>query len=191
MFYFPGYSQLINVTSTFLTRHLESMTLSISTKVFLVLTCCTFLSACYDCGPQRELTVTLNISSRDSIKLNKIWAKKDTGLVDLTNYEKGSEPEYRCCGVSLTLPISLIADQTTYFFEFENREDSLTVFYKRDFQYDGRCGFVADIVTSSASPRAVSSFSRTSVSATSYVGGKQKISLGGPYRGGIQIDLVL
>jgi hypothetical protein len=147
------------------------------------------LYGCIDCGPQKELTVGINFNrGKDSLHLKKIEA---IGALDQQIFEKQvvdfntsqSFPD-------LSLPISLNADSTTYIFEFDNRVDTLTLFYQRDFHYKNNCGFVTDTKRPASPYESKSTFQQVHVSYESYIKYKVTLtsSLGG---GGINVGVTL
>lgn len=126
------------------------------------------LYGCTDCGPQKELTVGINFNKgKDSLHLKKIEA---IGALDQQIFKKQvldfntSKPF-----PDLSLPISLNADSTTYIFEFDNRVDTLTLFYQRDFHYKDHCGFVTDTKSPGTWRNSNSTFSKVNVSYESYL----------------------
>ncbi|WP_414617800.1 hypothetical protein [Dyadobacter sp. 32] len=137
------------------------------------------LNGCQECGPQKELTVDVSISGTPN-RLKKITA---LGVLNDEKLKEQSDSTLKDYWM-LKLPISLNSDQTTYIFEFENRTDTMAIFYVRDFYYEDGCGFVADV----KSARGLSTFSNLSVSATSYIGKGEFLN---PYHGGIRIHAYL
>jgi hypothetical protein len=141
------------------------------------------LYGCLDCGPQKELTVGINFNrGKDTLHLKKIEAigaqnqqifKKQ--VADFNTSEQFPD---------LSLPISLNADSTTYIFEFDNRVDTLTLFYLRDFHYKNNCGFVTDTKRPLSLYPSRSTFQEVDVSYDSYV--QYKLTLGG---GGITVRI--
>ncbi|GLU50688.1 hypothetical protein [Dyadobacter frigoris] len=126
------------------------------------------LSGCIDCGPQKELTIRLSIDA-DTFLLKKVTAP---GAIDLSifdeqvkNYTSHSYSQLK----DFTFPISLNADSTTYIFEFENRTDTLTLFYARDFSYKNGCGFVVDAKYPNSSFETKSTFKYVHVDYQSYI----------------------
>lgn len=147
-------------------------------------------ASCYDCGPQQELTFDLSVSSYpDTIPvLKKVYSKNGVDTIDLSDK---IPPYYIGTNTSLSLPLTLHENQTTYFFEFENRRDSLTVFYERKFYYDNHCGFVADVSTSKNPPRATGTFTNVRVTSKPYVGGEDANGILKSYYGGISVGVEL
>lgn len=147
------------------------------------------LYGCIDCGPQKELTVSINFNQgKDSLHLNKVEA---IGALDQQIFQK-QVVDFNTANPfpDLTLPISLNADSTTYIFEFDNRMDTLTLFYQRDFHYKNNCGFVTDTKRPASRYESKSTFKEVYVYYESYI--KYDItflsSLGG---GGISLRITL
>ncbi len=147
------------------------------------------LYGCTDCGPQQELSVSIRFDrTKDSLYLNQIHA---IGALDQKSFKEQTEyfnkyQEFSFAG----LPISLLADSTTYVFEFNNRTDTLTLFYQRDFYYKENCGFVVDTKRPTRPEESKSTFSAVEVFYDSYL--KKNITLtsadGG---GGISLNITL
>lgn len=145
---------------------------------------------CFDCGPQRELTASLYINKgqKPAIPLRRVYA---LGALDQQIFQKQVEdfntgnpfPDF-------TFPISLNADSTTYVFEFETRTDTLTLFYKRDFYYKDKCGFVTDTQSPGTWRNNKSTFSEVNVIYQSYL--RRDITLMGSNGGeGISVNISL
>lgn len=154
--------------------------------LLLLIIICPFLNSCRDCGPQAEPEISIFFSSfgSESLTLNKIHAlnaqNQDVFQEQNNQSNIGSH--------SFFFPISLHADSTTYIFEFENRIDTLTIFYKREFYHKHNCGFVVDALEPVNSVTNKSTFSEVDVSYTPYVGyGKSPSST--HYNGGITVNI--
>ncbi|MHA4737732.1 hypothetical protein [Dyadobacter sp. MSC1_007] len=94
---------------------------------------------CIDCGPQAELTARVYFS-QDSLQLDSVYALKAVNQNAIAKQVKaylGQQSE-------LELPISMLADTTTYVFYFKDRIDTLSIYYERVFRYKGDCGFITD-----------------------------------------------
>ena len=129
------------------------------------------LSSCIDCGPQRELTIQLSIEAdADTFLLKKVTAP---GAIDLSIFDKQvnsyDSQSYYARLRDFNFPISLNADSTTYIFEFENRTDTLTLFYTRDFSYKNGCGFVVDAERPASLTETKSTFKDVYVEYDSYI----------------------
>jgi len=129
------------------------------------------LYGCTDCGPQQELTARISFQpAKDSLHLNQIYA---LGARDQQLFKNQTEYFNQYHQFSLSdFPISLLADSTSYVFEFDNRVDTLTLFYQRDFFYKEHCGFVVDMKKPARSEDARSTFSSVSVVYESYLAEK-------------------
>lgn len=115
--------------------------------VLLLCLAALLMSGCIDCGPQKELTIQLSIQAfPDTFLLKKVTAP---GAIDQSVFEEQTKnyypKSYYVGSFDFTFPISLNADSTTYIFEFENRTDTLSLFYTRYFSYKDGCGFVVDV----------------------------------------------
>lgn len=139
------------------------------------------LYGCLDCGPQKELTVGINFNrGKDTLHLKKIEA---IGAQNQQIFKKQVEDFNTSKPFpDLSLPISLNADSTTYVFEFDNRVDTLTLFYQRDFHYKNNCGFVTDTKRPLRPYPSKSTFQEVDVNYESYI--KYKVTLTGGYGGG-------
>jgi len=170
---------------------LEKQTFNYSTmkKLLPLLFIIVVLYGCVDCGPQQELTVGINFHrEKDSLHLNQVYA---LGALDQQIFNKQTE-DFNNSRLFLTLafPISLLTDSTTYVFEFENRTDTLTLFYQRDFYYKKDCGFVVDTKKPARSEDSKSTFSKVNVSYDSYL--MEKVTFtGGTGGNGINVDVTL
>ena len=145
------------------------------------------LYGCIDCGPQQELTARVNFSGvKDSIHLNQVYA---LGALDQQSFKKQTE-DFNQLHSQLQFPISLLADSTTYVLEFDNRTDTLTLFYQRDFYYKKNCGFVVDTKRPARLEDSKSTFSQVNVFYDSYL--MERITLtGGIGGGGINVNITL
>jgi len=148
------------------------------------------LYGCTDCGPQQELSVRISINTgKDSIHLNQLYA---LGAVDQQVFQKQvayfNKDQY--FSKQFELPISLLADSTTYVFGFNNRTDTLTLFYQRDFYYKDKCGFVIDTKQPARLENSISTFSQVHVNYESYL--KEKFTFPSGIGGnGIYLDITL
>lgn len=117
-------------------------------QLLLITICAVWLSGCGDsCPPDSEPNFRLTISSEEPLKLQNIKAigAIDTSFLSNVGYY---EREY----LSLNLPLSLLSDSVTYVFNFDSRIDTLTVFYKRDFEREEECGFVLKVAQPKSQP---------------------------------------
>ena len=147
------------------------------------------LYGCIDCGPQQELTVEVSFNRiKDSLHLKHVYA---LGALDQQLFNRQTEDFNNSQYIpTLTFPISLLADSTTYVFEFENRTDTLTLFYQRDFYYKKNCGFVVDTKRPARLEDSKSTFSQVNVFYDSYL--MERITLtGGIGGGGINVNITL
>lgn len=149
----------------------------------LLIVCGLLQSGCERCGPQKELAFDLSLYSEDSLlTLNRVYAIKAVDTVFFSilgeNYDRG--------GWSFELPLTMQEDQTTYFFEFNQRKDSLTVLYDRKFYHKDGCGYVVDIEDVSVE----GSFSEVYQTFDPYVGEGQNRILD-YYSGGLRIRATL
>ncbi|GAB2783791.1 hypothetical protein GCM10027275_29800 [Rhabdobacter roseus] len=93
------------------------------------------LSSCKECGPQAEPMVSVqHIGRRTFQSITALGAVNDSVFrrIDSDHY-------------SYQLPLSLLADSTTYLFVSETRVDTLTIRYRRLFYDEKGCGFVVDV----------------------------------------------
>lgn len=110
---------------------------------FLTAICAVWLCSCGDaCPPDSEHEFHLTISSENPLKLKKIEA---VGAIDTSFTYKYNFGDYQGKFLAMDLPLSLRSDSVTYIFDFEIRIDTLTVFYKRDFEREEECGFVMKV----------------------------------------------
>lgn len=144
------------------------------------------LYGCIDCGPQEELVAGINIYG-DSLKLINVHAlgATDQHLFLPLNQLNNNPSGY------FDFPISLHADSTTYIFEFENRIDTLTLFYKRVFYYRKGCGFVVDAEIPDNYKSYNSTFKKVNVQYTSYIYEGRVTLFNGGGKGGINVGIQL
>jgi len=126
--------------------------------------------SCIDCGPQAELTARIDFYG-DSLKFDSAYAlsavSQEVIRRQTDNFTPGSY-------FSISLPISLVSDTTTYIFRSGERIDTLSIYYRRIFRYKGGCGFIADALEPARGNRFYSTFSTTEVYYDPYVlSGKQ------------------
>lgn len=151
------------------------------------------LSGCIDCGPQKELTIRLLINAYpDTFLLKKVTAP---GAIDLSIFDaqvkSNASQSYYNQSRDFTVPISLNADSTTYIFEFENRTDTLTLFYSRDFYYKDGCGFVVDAKYPNTPFETKSTFKYVHVDYQSYILDEKIRPFGTSEGPGISIEVSL
>ncbi|MCF2446154.1 hypothetical protein L0657_19510 [Dyadobacter sp. CY345] len=147
------------------------------------------LYGCTDCGPQQELSVRIRFDrTKDSLYLNQIQA---IGALDQKVFKEQTEYFNKYQEFSFTgLPISLLADSTTYVFNFNNRTDTLTLFYQRDFYYKENCGFVVDTKRPAKLQETISTFSQVRAEYESYI--MEEVTLKGGIGGqGISLNITL
>ena len=145
-------------------------------KLFLILILVTpILTGCLECGPQKELTLSLSLAS-DTVRLKKVYA---IGAKNQDVFQKQVKPELTR-SQSFDLPFSLHADETTYVFEFETRIDSLTVYYNRLFSHKQDCGFIVDVEAPANGINYRSTFDKVGVEYQSYLNGRKGILMPGP-----------
>lgn len=172
-----------------LSLSLETFNLSTMKKHLPLLMIILTLYGCIDCGPQQELSARINfLTAKDSLHLKQIYA---LGALDQKIFQEQTAYFNRYDDFSLAgLPISLLADSTTYVFAFDNRTDTLTLFYQRDFYYKDNCGFVVDTKRPAGREDTQSTFSRVNTYYESYI--KEKVTLtGGIGGGGITVNITL
>ena len=131
-------------------------------KVILLLTGLSLaLSSCRECGPQAEPMVSVEYIGRRTFQsITALGAVNDSLLrrIDSDHY-------------SYPLPLSLLADSTTYLFVSETRVDTLTIRYRRLFYDQKGCGFVVDIAKPAGyAPGHYTTFQRVEIDYGSYVG---------------------
>lgn len=131
---------------------------------FLVLLVACSVAGCYDCGPQAEPTITLNIERESLPNLREIGAvgtKSDSLLrrIELTDFFNTVE-----------LPVSMLQDSTTFLLFSENTIDTLTLFYKRIFDVKKQCGYYIDLAEPTSGLRFRSTLPNVAVEYSSYLG---------------------
>jgi hypothetical protein len=130
--------------------------------LFLIVAC--FATSCYDCGPQAEPLITL------SVRAENHTLQRVTALGAISDSVFNRFPFERNNGFG-ELPLSLLQDSTTYLFYFEDRVDTLTLFYKRIFDVRRECGYYVDIAPPTGRQYQYrSTFSATEVIYSPYVG---------------------
>ncbi|KAA0990110.1 hypothetical protein [Dyadobacter aurulentus] len=80
------------------------------------------IQSCVDCGPQRELSVEIRFME-DSLGIDSIFAVNALDNQIFQNEAENLTEMYR----SVTLPISMHADSTTFVFVSRAKRDSFTV----------------------------------------------------------------
>ena len=133
-----------------------------NTLLFLFLL--VILASCEHCGPQKELSLRIYLRG-DTLKLDSISALNALNQTAFREQIELQSPNSR----QFDLPMSLLADSTTYIFAFKTRTDTLTVFYKRDFSYKNGCGFIVDAHSPDLPTKAKSTFSKVDVTYDPYV----------------------
>lgn len=80
-------------------------------------------------------------------ELTRLWAEGATSDQHFENERLLYNNNYEIPNATmvLNLPVSLVNDLTTYYFQYGDHTDSLTVRYKRNFRYTEYCGFVAQV----------------------------------------------
>jgi hypothetical protein len=96
------------------------------------------MASCYDCGPKAEPLVDFDINT-GMFTLKKVGA---LGAVSDSLFQ--SFTIHKNIGYG-KLPLSLLHDSTTYLFYFEDRVDTLTLYYQRIFDTRKQCGYYVDI----------------------------------------------
>jgi hypothetical protein len=139
-------------------------------SLLLILLLSPALYNCTYCGPQQEPAASLQMSGQ----VSRLRSLQAVGTLD-PDYFK-SQVGYEIRDVTyFTLPLSLHADSTTYIFDFQDRMDTLTIYYKREFYYKDNCGFVMDLAKPSSGSHQKSTFSRVNVSYFPYVISHRKV----------------
>ena len=142
------------------------------------------IQSCVDCGPQQELSVEIRFMG-DSVGIDSIFAVNALDNQIFQNEAENLTGMHR----SVTLPISMHADSTTFVFVSGDKSDSLTVFYNRVFRYKGDCGFIVDAGQPVKGPQSRSTFETVNVHYEPYVfSGTVTFVSGGP-ASGILIDV--
>ncbi|GAB4027002.1 DUF6452 family protein [Spirosoma koreense] len=113
----------------------------------------TFITACQNCGPSAEPTLQLNVAWATPGRLDTIYALGSHG-------RQFSQP-YSTTSVAsdgqFFLPINLNTDTSQYVFRQNGRQDTLTVFYRRNYSYRSKsCGYVIDLTAPSGQSARVS-----------------------------------
>jgi hypothetical protein len=120
------------------------------------------LISCYDCGPKAEPTLNLSVEAATHT-LQKVTALGAISDLAFQSFQTGKDRGFG------EVPLSLLQDSTTYLFYFEDRVDTLTLFYRRIFDVRRECGYYMDIAPP-AGRRFRSTFSQTEVSFSPYTG---------------------
>ncbi|GEM_PF-1289730 len=135
----------------------------LSGSLLLVVACISL--GCYDCGPQAEPTIQLNI---DRSSLPTLYRISALGTQSDSAFLRALEPGL--FGNTVGLPVSMLQDSTTYLLYSENQTDTLTLFYKRIFDIKKQCGYYIDLAEPDASPRFRTTIANVSVEYNSYLG---------------------
>ncbi len=100
------------------------------------------LSGCETCGPDGELTVSVQF-----YRQNATVPTADSAIFSrVFSLNGGFSRTAVSPNQPLVLPLSVSADSTTYVFARPNRADTLTIFYKRAFLYQStKCGYVLNV----------------------------------------------
>ncbi len=120
--------------------------------------------SCYDCGPRAEPTLSMSVSfgpSDSLLRISALGIESDSAFqrfIDIGTQRGGG-----------LVPLSLQQDSTTYLFYFENKVDTLTLFYRRVFETRRSCGYYLDILEPKG-PRYRSTFTTTNVNYSPYTG---------------------
>jgi len=117
------------------------------------------VQSCIDCGPQAELSARVYFE-HDSLKLDSVYALNAVSQEAIRQQTDNFTQRHY---YSISLPISLISDTTTYVFRFTERIDTLSVYYQRVFRDKGGCGFITDAKAPSTASRYYSTFSKTEI----------------------------
>ena len=123
------------------------------------------IHSCIDCGPQAELSASVHFE-HDSLILDSVYALNAVSQEAIRQQTDNFTPRHY---YSISLPISLISDTTTYVFRFTERVDTLSVYYQRIFRDKGGCGFITDAKAPPTSSRYYSTFSKTEIHYDTYV----------------------
>lgn len=130
--------------------------------LFLLVAC--FAAGCYDCGPQAEPSITLNIARESLPNLREIGAmgtKSDTVVRKIVSGDLFN---------TVDLPVSMLQDSTIFLLFSENTTDTLTLFYKRIFDIKKQCGYYIDLAEPTSGPRFRSTLPNVAVEYNSYLG---------------------
>lgn len=119
---------------------------------FVVLAgCLSGLWGCKNCGPSAEPLLYLSVWSDTPARLDTLYAPDSRGPMPAQPYSTTAPTT----GRQLTLPVNLNADSTRYVFRLSGRQDTVTVFYRRDFYYRDRgCGYVVNLYQPGKKPDA-------------------------------------
>ena len=147
-------------------------------SLFLIVVCT--IVGCYDCGPQAEPTITLNIAPGSLPNLREIGAMGTKSDSVLTRVEFGNY--YNTFG----LPVSMLQDSTTFLLFSDNKSDTLILFYKRIFDKIKQCGYYIDLAEPTSGPRFRTTLSTIIVEYNSYLG---PIMINRPWPRGIIITI--
>ena len=121
--------------------------------------------SCIDCGPQAELSAHIYFPG-DSLKLDSVYALNAVSQEAIRQQTDNFTPQHF---YSLSLPISLVSDTTTYVFRFTERVDTLSIYYQRIFRYKGGCGFITDAKEPNTPNRYYSTFGETDIHYDAFV----------------------
>jgi hypothetical protein len=133
-------------------------------RLLLILLLSLVQYGCTYCGPQQEPAVDLQLGGQVS-RLRSVHA---VGTLDPNHLKSLIGTDLQKVSY-LTLPLSLHADSTTYIFEFEDRKDTMTIYYKREFYHKDKCGFVVDLAKPDSGLYHKSTFSLVTVSYYPYI----------------------
>lgn len=118
------------------------------------------LNSCENCGPTAEPRLLLSLNDSVSGVLDTLYAPNSKGQLPPQPY--GNNSPFRT-GSQITLPINLNADSTQYVFKLRGSQDTVTVYYRRDFSFRNRkCGYVIDLFEPRSGPNARASRGRVS-----------------------------
>ena len=123
------------------------------------------VQSCIDCGPQAELSARIYFGE-DSLILDSIYALNAVSQEAIRQQTDNFIPRHY---YSISLPISLVSDTTTYVFRFAERIDTLSIYYQRVFRYKGGCGFITDAHEPATVNQYYSTFSKTEIHYDTFV----------------------
>lgn len=123
------------------------------------------VQSCIDCGPQAELSARIYFGE-DSLILDSIYALNAVSQEAIRQQTDNFTPQHY---YSISLPISLVSDTTTYVFQFSERTDTLAIYYQRVFRYKGGCGFITDAQEPTTVNKYYSTFTETNIYFDPYV----------------------
>lgn len=123
------------------------------------------VQSCIDCGPQAELSARIFFTA-DSLKLDSVYALNAVSQKAIRQQTDNFAPQHY---YSLSLPISLVSDTTTYVFRFTERVDTLSIYYQRIFRTKSGCGFITDAQKPATGKGYHSTFSKTDIHYETYV----------------------